>query len=416
MQRVSVALLLVIALLAGFAARMAFDRPIASGPKPGPPADIETAHAFYRALDAVLTGSDTDELSAMLAGYFVEHEVGTGETRSAEAFLTRVQTIAQSAPGLRLEIDSVERLGSSLIVAVHQTQTSASQVAGLTIEEPVNVGTYEVLRIENGKVADRWTSGIDWLHATTFAEDTVALHTSGLVGITPVLKRIVIPAGAQLSWKSGAEAMLFVEAGSARMTTIVSGQEATTEMLEEGMAMAIPAAATHRLRAVSGEDVIVCVYSAPANPPANPYAPQGMSPNTNALARDVFDEDDGSVTQTMLWQGNLAEVGWDRLHHGGRLELPAGETVDLVPDPHTLVLVSIDRGSVEISTPGGTISTLGVDSIPEEWDGAARIDAAHGAFIDADDTISLRNSSEQPVAVLLIAIDATPMGATRASP
>ena len=408
MQRLSFALLLVIMLLAGFTARFALDRPAASSSKVGEPADIEIAHAFYRALDGVLAGGDTDALSALLAGPFIEHEVGTGETEPAEAFLARLRTIAHASPGIRLEVDSVETLGSNLIVAMHQTGAAPAHVAGLTIDPPTDSGSYDVLRIEKGKVIDRWTSGFDSLDATTFEDAT--LFTSGSIGITPVLKRIVIPDGAQLSWKSGAQALLFMEAGSARLTTIVSGQEAATVTLDAGMAMAIPAAASHRLRAAGGDDVSVLLYSAPANPPGNYFAPAGSSTTANAPAMDVFDEEDAGVTQAVLWQGNLAEVGWDRLHHGGRLVLPAGEAITLVPESHTLVLVRIESGSIEISAPGGTISTLGADAYRDESANGARIDAAHAAFIDANGEISLRNTTRQSVVVLLIAIDATPMG------
>lgn len=413
MQRLSFALLFAIVLLAGFTVRLVFDRPVASGPVAGHPADIETAHAFYRALNEVLSGGDTDALSALLAGSFMEHEVGSGAMQPAEAFLSDVQTIARLAPGMRLEVDSIEPLGSSLIVQVHQSRAAPAQVAGLAIEPSMDGGSFDVLRIERGKVVDRWTAGFDGLEVATFED--AALFTSGSIGVTPVLKRLVVPAGAQLSWKSGAQAMLFVEAGSARLATIVSGQEATTVTLDPGMALSIPAAANHRLRAAGGEDVSVLLYSAPANPPNNSFAPAGSLTNAAAPAMDVFDEADAGVTQAMLWQGNLAEVGWDRVHHGGRLVLPAGEAVDLVPGPRTLVLVSIDRGSIELSAPGGTVSTLGPVSLAEESGGAAGIDAAHGAFIDADGRISLRNTSGQPVVVLLIALDGTPMGVARGS-
>jgi mannose-6-phosphate isomerase-like protein (cupin superfamily) len=305
-------------------------------------------------------------------------------------------------------------LGANLIVGVHQTQAAPAHVAGLAIEPFTDGGSYDVLRVERGKVVDRWTSGFDWLDATPFEE--AALFTSGSIGMTPVLKRIVIPDGAQLSWKSGAQAMLFVETGTARMTTIVSGQEAATVTLDAGMAMAIPAAASHRLRAAGRDDVHVLLYSAPANPPGNYFAPAGSSTNTNAPAVDVFDEEDAGVTQTVLWQGNLAEVGWDRVHAGVRLVLPAGEAIDLIPPPRTLVLVSIDRGSIEIFAPGDTVSNLGADSTLEESDGIASIDAAHGAFIDAEGAISLQNTTMQPVVVLLIAMEGTPMGVERESP
>lgn len=413
MQRLGFAFLLLTVLLAGFTVRIVLDRPTASGLNVGEPANIERAHAFYRAMDEVLSGGDTDALSATLAGSFMEHDVGLGETESADAFLTRLQTIARSTPGIRLEVDSIEILGSSLIVAVHQTQESPVRIAGLAIKESVYERRYEVLRIGNGDVVDHWTAGFHRLDVTTFEDAT--LFTSGSIGITPVLKRFVIPDGAQLSWRSGARAVLFVEAGSARLTTIVSGYEATTVTLDPGMAMAIPAAANHRLRADGGDDVRVLLYSAPANPPGNYFAPAGSSPNTTAPAMDIFDGKDEGVTQAVLWQGNLVEVGWDRMHHGGRLELPPGETVELVSKPQTFVLVSIDSGSVEISAPGGTVSTLGADSTGEESDGVAHIDAAHGAFIDADGGFALRNTTRQSVVVFLSAIDGMPMRVARGS-
>jgi hypothetical protein len=80
------------------------------------------------------------------------------------------------------------------------------------------------------------------------------------------------------------------------------------------------------------------------------------------------------------------------------------------------VLVSIDSGSIEIDAPGGTMSTLGVDSYRDEWDNVASIDAAHAAFLSANGEISLQNTTRHAVVVLLIAMEGTPMGSTRGSP
>jgi hypothetical protein len=207
--------------------------------------------------------------------------------------------------------------------------------------------------------------------------------------------------------------MLFVETGSARITTIDSAQEATAVSLDAGMAMAIPAEASQRLRSVNRNGVTVLLYSAPANPPPNFYSPPGTAPNSSAPAVDIFDGPDAEMTQAVLWQGTLAEVGWDRVHRAGRLALPAGAVVDLVPAPGTFVIVSVDDGAIEIGAPGGTISTLGADQARVESGPGVPIDAAHAAFVDANGEISLRNTSEHPVALLLIAIDPTPVAPDR---
>ncbi len=406
MQRLSIVLLLMIVLLAGFTAGIACNRPIASAPVLERPADVETARAFYRALNDALSGAGTEPLSALLANYYVQHEVGTEETQSAEAFLERLGTIARSSPGIRLDIESIESLGSSLVVTVRRTPAAAIRVAGLAVEQPVEEHGYDVLRIVQGKVIERWTSGIGRLEATTF--DDLTLHTYGLVGVTPAMERIVMPVGTQLSWTSGAQAMLFVESGSARITASVSGEETAMATLDGGMAMAIPADASHRVRSVGGDDLAMLIYASPSNT-APTYSSQMGAARTNTTpALEVFDEWDEGVAQTVLWQEDLEGAGLDRVHRAGRIVLPAGEAVDILPEPGALVLVSSDGGGIEIAAPGGAISTLAVDASPKKLDSVARIDASRAAFIDANGPISVQNTTHDPLTLLLIAIEPAP--------
>lgn len=406
MQRLSISLLLLITLLAGFTAGVVHKRPIASTPVVERPADVETARAFFRALNDALSGASTDPLSALLADYYVQHELGSEETQSAEGLLERLESIARSSPSIRLEVESIEFLGSSLIVTVRRTPPPAIRVAGMHVEQPAEERGYDILRIVQGQVIERWTSGIRWLEAVTF--DDLALHTYGLVGTAPVMKRIVMPPGSQLSWKSGAQAMLYVESGSARLTTSVSGGEAATVPLEGGMAMAIPAGATHRLRSGGGDPLAMLIYSSPSLPAPTYSSQMGGARANTPPDLDVFDAWDEGVTQTVLWHEDLVGDGLDRVHRGGRIVLPAGEAVDLRSEPGALLLVSIDGGGIEIAAPGGTISILAADATSPDPKSVARIDASHAALIDTNAPISVQNTTHAPLTILLIAIEPNP--------
>jgi len=135
MHRLSVALLLVIALVAGVASGTMYGRTEFPAVSSGLAGDSATAHAFYDAFDRALAGESADSLAALLAPGFLDHDASLGEEQNADEFLARIRALNESGGSDRLTVDSVHTSGNNLIAQVRYASTGPRTFAGVSIEQ-----------------------------------------------------------------------------------------------------------------------------------------------------------------------------------------------------------------------------------------------------------------------------------------
>lgn len=391
MQRLSFALLLAIALVAGMTAETIVNRPGAPATYSGLAASSETARAFYDALNEALAGGSTEALAALLAPGFVDHDASIGEAQSAEAFLERIGVLGQMPGVAPLSVESIETSGSSLIVQVSQTDPGPRSIAGVSVEQVGNQGVLEVLRAERGRVGDRWTPGIQWLQATEV--EAAALHSSGQSGLATSLMRIAIPVGEDNWWYTIGPGFFLIESGSARIHTTHEDGDEETLQLERGAAVPVAAGDRVQIRSANGETVTALVYALMGNDVAE-VAP----------AVDATDARSRGVTQTMLWSGPFPHSEESAAHRLGTLMLPTGMEAKLTGVAGATLLLAIESGAIEIAAPGGAVSVLGEDLWVAAYANFAAIDARRAASIARAGAITLRNVSEHPVTIVLVVI------------
>ena len=92
----------------------------------------------------------------------------------------------------------------------------------------------------------------------------------------------------------------------------------------------------------------------------------------------------------------------------GTIELPAGDEIRLTVPRGVTLLLSIDAGTLDISTPGSTIEILGEDLAPMSHEAYAQVEADRAASIVTNGETMLRNAADHTVRVLLIATEPDP--------
>lgn len=392
MQRLSYALLLVIALVAGLTVGTMADRPATPSTYSGFAGSPETGHAFYDALNLALAGGSADALAALLSPSFVDHDVGSGVSQSAAEFLDRVSLLGQTSNVAPMVVDEIEVSGSNLIVQLGRTTTVPRLVAGISIEQAWEQPTFEVLRVAQGRVIDRWSPGINRLEATEL-EDMV-FNAPALVNAGTSLMRVDIPAGVIHRWHAAGAGFLLIESGSARMRAIHLNETEEIWDLDQGSAVLVKSGDRVQLRSTDGVPVTALIYA---------VVRRGAT--ETLLPANALDAPPGGITQTMLLGGALPQTDMGTEHRAGTIVLPVGDEIRLTAPASATLLLAIDSGTLDISAPKSTIEILGDDLWPADHDDVARIDAGRAASVTAGGEITLRNTAEQPVRVLLITID-----------
>ena len=394
-QRWSAVLLLVIAAMIGFAVRTV------GVPSPEPAdravevAERETAVAFYDALNAELSGGGDDALSALLSPIFVDHASDTGATREAGAFLDQVRAIGSSGQHPRIEVIGIEASGSSLVVNVRQAREETITVAGMAIEQAPPGPHMEVLRVDRGKIVDRWAPEFSWIDVSTL--DAKPPEISSTAGIATIMARIELDGSREQSWKALGIGIMLVEAGEVLLQTTDRTGTTSASRSVTGELVSIPSGAQARLRSADGEPASVVVYLA-----------------THVGASDIplpVQWGNGAGLEharTVLWNGQLLWQGTDISHQPVRIVVPVGGAVNLTPPLDAELLLASDVGGVEVGSAGGSVAVLGADRWPVTAEGIVQLDASQAASISGGDGVIVRNMADTPVALLVMVIEEVP--------
>lgn len=395
MQRASLAVLFAITLVAGITAGTMLNRPEAVVSYSSVTGSDETAIAFYRALNQALAGAGTDALAALLAPGFRDHDASIGETQTSDAFLERMHTLGQTPGAAQLAVESIETSGSSLIVQVRQAGPRSRELAGVSVERREVLPNFETLRVAQGRVIDRWSAGITRLEATELEE--IALRASGHTSMTTSLMRMDIPVGAVHRSIAERTGFLLIESGTATVQVVHRDGNEETYELDRGSAVSITPGDRVQLRSANDEPVMVLAYALTRRTAGR--GPEEILPVSALQAHSE------GVTQSLLWNGTLAQTDAGTLHRGGTITLPPNDELRVTSRARSTLLLAIDSGTVEILAPGSEIEILGDDLWPADHDDIARIDADRAASVTPEGEIVLRNTTEYPVRVLLITIE-----------
>jgi hypothetical protein len=393
MQRASLVTLLIVTLLAGFTARaIFFSSSFPAGTTSGN-ANTRIGETFYSTLNESLSGGPIEPLAALLADMFRDHDPETGATRTAVEFLDDVRAMGASPQRIRLEPISVEASGESLVVGIDSARGERLQVAAMTVETALPGPHFETLRVVRGKIVDRWAPPLLWLEVANSSAAAVPLPA--LTEVWATLMRVTVSGGMAYDWVTPSAGFITVESGAGRWTASTMSAGDDPMVLLPGDFAAFSGEERVRLRSVDGPVTALLFITAPAPVPVEnvPYQWVTLTETTQGVSRST------------LWTGLLAESDSITRYRPGRIVVPPNATLELRHAQGIDTLIAIDGGVLELWSPASSITLLGSNQWLKEYTGAAQLDAGHAGAIVASETVTLRNLSDRPVALLVIAIE-----------
>jgi hypothetical protein len=342
-------------------------------------ADPAVGYAFYDAVDRVLAGDDPGALETLVSDDFIDHGATHDETGSAGDFIAQLTAFRQSFPDTRIEVNDMQAASGTLIVALAPLAPPPARVAGLPLTIDPFARGYEVLRVRNGQVTERWSSGLPEIELHSF--DDVMLSASALQGRSVHLDRFELPGAGLVSLQNQGESMMMVESGKVRvhMRWIDgnAGEQSDVLFLEAGETNRLPPGAAVTFEAGSDELVRVLRISIQIVRPVDPVPPAVT----------------GGATDELLWSSNLpprANGSW-RLSIGTvRLPAYSGGLLDL--DGGRLIAVCSD-GSLNVTTHDGEVLALDEHFWPAEMGSSNSIRDGQAASIEDAESVALRSES-----------------------
>lgn len=349
-------------------------------------ADPAIGTAFYAAVNDVLSGTNSRALADVVTSDFVNHSDGATSGELAE----QLDAFGASFPGTQLQVMGIEPTANNLVVSLVPIALAPVKVADLTLSTQPFDGGYDVLRLRDGKVAERWSGTLPALSVTTFPDASLATHGSANMAIQ--LVRTELPEGAELSWNPGRSTVLLVEACAVTVRldwNQLGMPENQTVTVSEGEAFAI--ASNTKVRMESAQDVqaTVLIYSTwkvrPTDLPAPSYS--------------------NGATSRLLWTSNLPVSlvgGWTVSF--AKMQLPMRVDVMLDGGGAMEVLLCSESTAVQVVTGNGLVESLSADLTAIDQSNAAVLGDGSAAHVTGADSIELHANAEAGETVWLITI------------
>lgn len=398
MQAVLIGLIMVIGLTAGSMAwRVASTPPIAPDRQTTDPA---IGYAFYRALDEVLATGDHAALYSVVSGGFVDHD--GAQKASAGELVDELLSVRASFPSLRYQVRDIQSTDSALIASIAPAQLAGTMLDGMRISTHRMPGGFEVLRIQGGKVTERWASQLPDARVDSF--DSAGLQVDGAFSNTIRLEKIELPADGSFRWRAFGDRVILVKEGTLQLDSHridPSGEPLQdSQSLEAGQAIASQSGTivTARAGGLKPASAVVLLLTLQQVKPAD----------TTMISLGP------GVKLELLWQSNLAMLpdGSWKLSFA-QMTLPAGMTAELSGDLPSTLLLSGDGGPSRISIVSGELSTFDGAYVPVSAGSSTSLGAGTAALVEQTAAMEIGNTGNQPATLWLIRIRS---GDSRATP
>lgn len=387
MQTVLIALVIAIGLTAGSLAWR-----VASAPRMAP--DLDTTdpaigYAFYDALDAVLATGDRSALDSIVTDGFIDH-IGDQET-STSWLVDQLMSFRASFPDTRIRVQEIQSAQGSLVASIAPVQLAGDVLDGMRISSNPIAGGYEVLRVRNGKITDRWAGGLPDVQLASFTD--AGLQVGSSFGTTVRLEHIKLPEDGSFTWRAFGQRVLLVTQGTVQLDSRWIGSQGEamhdSQTIDAGQAILSPSGTTVTVRDVG---------QTPAGAFVLLLTMQKVSPTDSTMIELGPD-----TKLELLWQSNLSTLpagSWSLSF--ARLTVPPEVTARLTNDAPTTVLLSTETDSARISTDTGTISTLDTNYVPADAGMGTSLATGTAALVEETDSVEIASAGSAPATVWLI--------------
>jgi predicted ester cyclase len=158
MPRHIAAVALLLMLLTGLLVGQAYnlDRGVRSISPPS--SSVETARLFYAAIDQYLQTGEPAGLADLLAPNFGDHTPLTENDQSTTGLFHYLDSLRATFPDLRLEVGAISGQGSTVAANIAFRGKTSGTFAGLSVDLDPAMHCFELLQVENRRIAERWSN------------------------------------------------------------------------------------------------------------------------------------------------------------------------------------------------------------------------------------------------------------------
>ncbi len=175
-----------------------------------PAQELETVRSFYDEMNGFLATGDRG-VESMLAGDFVDHTSSLSSGRNTEQLMADWSAIGAFVPHIQLEVVDLQAWGTLIAAHLKIRPGPASVISGIPVPAPSASSVIEFLRIQNGKVAERWSSDdrLPGMALTVHAD----FQRTGPSLSGPIIQRLSLPAGQEVALSGDDSVVLRVVSG-----------------------------------------------------------------------------------------------------------------------------------------------------------------------------------------------------------
>jgi quercetin dioxygenase-like cupin family protein len=385
-----------------------------SAAEPGVAAATVSASRFYEAVNMVIEFGDVSALRALLHPEFVDHGHSGQSSRDSQELEQSLLTMHKTFPHVRLSVTETVATGGMIAIDLALEGEQARELGKATLEPLIAGGGRELLRIEDGRVIERWADPIGPGDAQAIgAIDTITV--TGRLGFLR-LERLIIEPGGRVDVHSHLGSIIIVQSGAVKLSIqSPSGSEipGSTWSGNQGTAPEPPSAQT----IATGNSMVI--------PPVQPFTlqPAGAEPAVLITAtvnelyglaespeRFVPDED------RILAASEELAVEAAFLPKRGEFQLEAwfveanqGASITSHKVDGAEVLF-VDDGSVRTNIHSGTITSLSQSGQVTSYEGATEIQTGESMSANFGALISYAVSDRKPARFWLFSLTPVDQG------
>jgi predicted ester cyclase len=398
MSRTATAIAIMLMLLTGVVLGQAYSlgstRPLAvpaSQPDPR-----ETAQRFYDAINAGLNSGETTTLQSVLHADFVGHSPFDAEPRTAQDLEATIQTLGQAYPGLRFEVSGMIAHGPVAASQLTRVGETRGAIGGIPVELATSPDVYDLLRIEDGRVIERWASLAFPQPPRVETVATLDPLAPTISPRTPKLERLTLQQFAEYEVESHGGVIILVESGEAS-TFVTTSTEPSSVTLAALQSLAIPAHSPFRIKNAELAPSTMLVLTIP------PFDPDDSRNDDSAFSARPESLPAG-VSHELLMSGMTIIPGQHpltvKMH---QMVIPSGTAIASHRVAESDMLLVID-GTIEVRVQEGSSALTTSPETVLNHSGALSLPAGEGIAAAAGVELAWRTSGLDSATVVLVTL------------
>ncbi len=354
----------------------------------------KVVHEFYSDINRLLASGDT-AIESRITSDFVDHQIDTQVDHDIVALIDELNAVRPLEPSLQLQVIETLVDGAMVSVELRDSAEAHVTVSGLAVSVPEREHYWETLRIEDDRVAERWSQGDAWPRVALSVETPVTLLLPQ--SLIPAIQRLVLQPETEIELTAQVTVILLVESG----TLIASIDGRDLEGTPQAAAVPIATGDVRLLDEVPGRLRLRNPDSIPAI--VWTFSLTGIHPPA-AINQRLAKQSAGFEEETRAFVAAELPAG-DMLLTATWVTLPAGAVIE-AHRPGVFETVAVLNGALDCHLFNGNAYVMVDFGQMIALPGAAIASAGQGFGVTSDGELEYRVDGLEPATIVLMTLSA----------